>query len=90
MNIGDVAKKAGLPPKTIRYYEDIGLIKPLRDTNGYRAFRESDIHKLAFLGRSWDGLVRLGSRLRTAATCLHFGRIKTAPVVTCVPLPKST
>jgi MerR family transcriptional regulator, copper efflux regulator len=52
MNIGDVAKKAGLPPKTIRYYEDIGLIKPLRDTNGYRAFRDSDIHKLAFLGRS--------------------------------------
>ena len=52
MNIGDVARKAGLPPKTIRYYEDIGLIKPLRDTNGYRAFRDSDIHKLAFLGRS--------------------------------------
>ena len=52
MNIGDVAKKAGLPPKTIRYYEDIGLIKPLRDTNGYRAFRESDVHKLGFLGRA--------------------------------------
>lgn len=52
MNIGEVAKRAGLPPKTIRYYEDIGLIKPLRDTNGYRAFRETDVHKLAFLGRS--------------------------------------
>lgn len=52
MNIGEVAKRAGLPPKTIRYYEDIGLIKPLRDANGYRAFRDSDMHKLAFLGRS--------------------------------------
>ncbi|WP_416884097.1 Cu(I)-responsive transcriptional regulator [Marivita sp.] len=52
MNIGDVAQKAGLPPKTIRYYEDIGLITPLRDTNGYRVFRESDLHKLAFLGRA--------------------------------------
>ncbi len=52
MNIGEVAERAGLPPKTIRYYEDIGLVKPLRDTNGYRAFRESDMHKLAFLGRA--------------------------------------
>ena len=52
MNIGDVSKRAGLPPKTIRYYEDIGLVKPLRDTNGYRSFRDSDMHKLAFLSRS--------------------------------------
>lgn len=52
MNIGDVSQKAGLPAKTIRYYEEIGLITPLRDTNGYRVFRESDLHKLAFLGRA--------------------------------------
>ncbi len=52
MNISDAAKRAALPPKTIRYYEDIGLIKPLRDTNGYRAFRNSDVHKLTFLGRA--------------------------------------
>ena len=51
MNIGEVSERAGLPPKTIRYYEDIGLVRPLRSDNGYRAFRESDIHKLAFLGR---------------------------------------
>lgn len=52
MNIGDVANRSGLPAKTIRYYEDIGLVKPLRSTNGYRTFRESDVHKLAFLGRA--------------------------------------
>ena len=52
MNIGEVAEKSGLPPKTIRYYEDIGLVKPQRDANGYRAFRESDMHKLVFLGRA--------------------------------------
>ncbi len=52
MNIGDVAKRTHLPPKTIRYYEDIGLITPPRDANGYRAFREADMHKLAFLGRA--------------------------------------
>jgi len=52
MNIGDVSKAAGVPAKTIRYYEDIGLIRPLRGGNGYRAFRDTDVHKLAFLGRA--------------------------------------
>ncbi len=52
MNIGDVANLSSLPAKTIRYYEDIGLVQPLRSSNGYRTFRESDVHKLAFLGRA--------------------------------------
>lgn len=52
MNIGEVSERSGLPPKTIRYYEDINLVRPLRSNNGYRSFRESDIHKLAFLGRA--------------------------------------
>ena len=52
MNIGEVSSRSGLPAKTIRYYEDIGLVKPLRDTNGYRAFRQQEVHKLAFLGQA--------------------------------------
>ncbi|MEF3045900.1 Cu(I)-responsive transcriptional regulator [Pseudotabrizicola sp. L79] len=52
MNIGEVAQRSGLPSKTIRYYEEIGLITPLRSANGYRSFRERDLHKLAFLGRA--------------------------------------
>ena len=52
MNIGDVSARSGLTAKTIRYYEDIGLVSPLRDTNGYRAFREKELHKLAFLSRA--------------------------------------
>ena len=52
MNIGNIAQASGLPAKTIRYYEEIGLIKPLRGANGYRAFRESDLHKLTFLARA--------------------------------------
>lgn len=52
MNIKEVAEKAGLPAKTIRYYEEIGLIRPHRAANGYRAFRESDLHKLAFIARA--------------------------------------
>ena len=52
MNIGDVATRSGLPPKTIRYYEEIGLLRPKRDPNGYRAFDDGDLHKLAFLARA--------------------------------------
>lgn len=91
MNIGDVSKRAGLPPKTIRYYEDIGLVKPLRDPNGYRSFRDSDMHKLAFLGRAralgftiedcrnllalWDDQERASADVRAIAK-EHLDRIE--------------
>ncbi len=52
MNIRDAAGKSGLPAKTIRYYESIGLLRLSRDQNGYRHFTDSDIHKLTFLGRA--------------------------------------
>lgn len=52
MNIKEVADRAGLPAKTIRYYEEIGLIRPARSENGYRAFQDRDLHKLAFIGRA--------------------------------------
>ena len=52
MNISDASRSSGLPAKTIRYYEDIGLVRPARGENGYRDFSETDAHKLAFLGRS--------------------------------------
>lgn len=52
MNIGEAAQAAGVPAKTIRYYEEIGLIAPRRDTNGYRSFSGRDVHRLAFLGRA--------------------------------------
>ena len=52
MNIGEIADQTGLPAKTIRYYEEIGLIQPARDSNGYRVFAQNAAHKLAFLGRA--------------------------------------
>ena len=52
MNIGNVSEQSGLPAKTIRYYEDIGLVQPSRRENGYRDFTVQDLHKLAFLGRA--------------------------------------
>lgn len=52
MNIGEAAKQSGLPAKTIRYYEDIGLVLPKRDANGYRVFDPRDVHNLTFLARA--------------------------------------
>lgn len=92
MNIGDAATKAGLPAKTIRYYEDIGLVKPRRDANGYRAFVQTDIHKLTFLARAralgfsiedcrdllalWEDNSRASSDVRQIAQ-EHLARIET-------------
>jgi len=52
MNISDAGARSGLPPKTIRFYEEIGLITPTRQANGYRDFSEDDLHRLAFLRRA--------------------------------------
>lgn len=52
MNIGKAAELSGLPAKTIRYYEEIGLLNPSRAENGYRDYAQADVHKLRFLQRS--------------------------------------
>jgi MerR family transcriptional regulator, copper efflux regulator len=52
MNMKAASRATGLPAKTIRYYEEIGLVSPARGENGYRSFSETDLHKLAFLARS--------------------------------------
>ena len=44
MNIGQAAKRSGLPAKTIRYYEECGLLQPPeRDAHGYRRYETSDV-----------------------------------------------
>ena len=52
MNIGQASDATGLPAKTIRYYEDISLIKPARATNGYRDYDGKDVRRLALIQRS--------------------------------------
>ncbi|MBW3098585.1 Cu(I)-responsive transcriptional regulator [Pseudohoeflea coraliihabitans] len=52
MNIAIAAERSGLPAKTIRYYEDIDLIKPARGPNGYRDYCARDVETLSFLQRA--------------------------------------
>ncbi len=52
MNIREAARSSGLTVKTVRYYDDIGIMKAGRQDNGYRDYSQDDVHKLAFLQRA--------------------------------------
>ncbi|NUE67339.1 MerR family DNA-binding protein [Snodgrassella sp. ESL0253] len=49
MNISTAEKLSGLSSKTIRDYEAAGLVRPLRQRNGYRSYSEADIATLCFI-----------------------------------------
>ncbi len=53
MNIGQASRQSGLSAKTIRFYEDIGLVAPVgRDANGYRRFGPREVRLLHFVHRA--------------------------------------
>lgn len=55
MRISEVASQSGLTAKTIRYYEEIGLIEPAsRGLNGYRDYNKQSLGQLRFLARARD------------------------------------
>ena len=52
MKIGEAGERSGLPAKTIRYYEEIGLIAAGRRGNDYRDYGEKEVHELRFVARA--------------------------------------
>ena len=68
MNIGEAARAAGLPAKTLRYYDEIGLVVPSRSASGYREYSDRDVHRLRFLQRSRG----LGFPLETCRSLLSL------------------
>lgn len=53
LQIGALARELDLNPKTIRYYEEIGLLPPAgRTAGGYRAYGEADRERLRFIGKA--------------------------------------
>lgn len=74
MNIGTVAGKSGVPPKTIRYYETIGLIAAAsRRPNGYRIYSALDMRALNFIKRARN----LGFSVEEVRTLLDLWRDRT-------------
>jgi DNA-binding transcriptional MerR regulator len=67
MKIGALASLSGLPVKTLRYYEDLGLLPAVsRSQGGYRLFGEESLRRLEFIRR----LKTLGLSLEEIQGCL--------------------
>jgi DNA-binding transcriptional MerR regulator len=67
MKIGELARRSGLPVKTLRYYEDLGLLPAVgRSPGGYRLFAEESLRRLEFIRR----LKSLGLSLEDIEACL--------------------
>ncbi|MEU7878563.1 MerR family transcriptional regulator [Microbispora bryophytorum] len=49
--IGEVAERLGLSLRTIRHYEEVGLIVPARTQGGFRLYSEQDVQRLALIRR---------------------------------------
>ncbi|GAA4089001.1 MerR family transcriptional regulator [Nonomuraea soli] len=43
MRIGDLSERSGVSRRLLRYYEEQGLLTPVRRANGYRDYAESDV-----------------------------------------------
>ncbi|MGI9018528.1 MAG: heavy metal-responsive transcriptional regulator [Euzebya sp.] len=79
MRIGQLADRFGVNPKTIRYYESIGLMPdPDRSPSGYRLYDNGDAERLGFirtaqrLGLSLDDILGiLAIRARDEPPCRH-------------------
>ena len=53
MNIGKESKLSELTVKAVRYYDNIGLVKPHQNiSSGYREYNEEDVLKLKFVGKA--------------------------------------
>jgi DNA-binding transcriptional MerR regulator len=69
MRIGELARQLGLNPKTIRFYETVGLLpEPTRTPGNYRDYTAEDIRRLRFIKTAQ----RLGLSLDEIGEILGF------------------
>ncbi len=51
LSVGEVAEALGLTPRTIKYYEELGLLRPERTSGNYRSYTERDVERLSRIKR---------------------------------------
>ncbi len=73
MRINQLAQQSGVSAKTIRYYEEIGLLPAaVRAENGYREYRQSSLDLLRFIRRCRDLQISIDS-IRKLVKVQAFG-----------------
>ena len=67
MRIGELAERAGVTPRTIRYYEDLGLLGPNeREGQGFRYYTDAELFRL----KKIDALKQMGLSLEEVGDVL--------------------
>ena len=72
MLIGELAERAGTSTRTLRYYEEHGLVEARRDANGYRRYDDAEllvVHEIRALLAAGFGL----DDIRPFVACLRAG-----------------
>jgi MerR family copper efflux transcriptional regulator len=70
--IGQVAKITGLPTKTIRFYEEQGVIEsPAREDNGYRYYSEENLEEIKLIKNARDLGLPLSEIKKLTVGCEH-------------------
>jgi DNA-binding transcriptional MerR regulator len=72
VRIGELGRRAGVSPRTLRHYEELGLLAARRRANGYRDYDELDLQLVAEI----RSLAELGFALeetRPFVECLRAG-----------------
>lgn len=68
LTVGQLARRTGVSPDTVRYYERVGLLpKTERTSSGYRSYDESHVERLQIV----KGAQRVGLRLREVRELLE-------------------
>jgi len=84
--IGELARRSGVAPPTIRYYESIGLLRqPARTSSGYRRYPERTIEDLVFIRKAQS----LGFTLDEVAEIVSLTRSGRAPCARVLALTES-
>jgi DNA-binding transcriptional MerR regulator len=72
MLIGELAERAGVSPRALRHYEELGLLPARRASNGYRAYDGEDLRAVSEI-RMLVGLGLSLEETRPFVECLRAG-----------------
>jgi DNA-binding transcriptional MerR regulator len=73
MRIGILAERTGTTVPTIRYYEQIGLLRPAARSGGQRTYDNEDVRRLSFIRRCRDFDFPIDD-IRALLSLLHNGK----------------